>query len=209
MATYGGIIAQVANDLARSNINAEIGDEINAAVRDYDTKRVWFNETRDLTFSTVAAQDFYTVTDNANIPNLIRIDGMFSTLGTSDKWIVEPMDAVQMERMSPPNDRSRPAWYAYFGQTIRLWPIPDTVYTIRVLGWYRLAELANDSDTNIWTEHAASLLRLSAKRRVLANVIQDYEGAAAVQQLEDEAWRAIDRETILRRGAGLVTPTDF
>ena len=208
MATYGEIVTQVANDLARSNISAEIGDEINAAIRDYDTRRVWFNEKRDLTFSTVAAQDIYTSADNSNIPNLIRVDAMFSTL-SSDKWIIEPMDAVEMERMSPPNDSGRPGYYAYFGQSIRLWPYPDAVYTIRVLGWYRLSELANDSDTNIWTQYVYGLLRLSAKRRVLANVIGDIEQAIAVKQLEDEAWAAIDRETILRRGAGLITPTDF
>lgn len=209
MATYGDIIAQVANDLADSNINSEIGDEINAAIREYDTRRVWFNEKRDLTFSTVAAQDFYTSADNSDIPNLIRIDAMFSTSGSADKWIIEPMDAVEMERLSPPNDGGRPGYYAYFGQSIRLWPYPDQAYTIRVLGWYRLSELSQDSDTNIWTQYAAGLLRLSAKRRVLANVRQDYDNASKVFELEQEAWAAIDRETILRRGAGLVTPTDF
>ena len=208
MATFGEIISQVANDLADSNINSEIGDEINAAIREYDTRRCWFNEKRDLTFSTVAAQDFYTSSDNSNIPNLIRIDAMFSTL-SSDKWIIEPMDAIEMERNSPPNDSGRPGFYAYFGQSIRLWPYPDTVYTIRVLGWYRLSELSEDSDTNIWTQYAAGLLRLSAKRRVLANVRQEYDAASQVFQLEQEAWSAIDRETILRRGAGLVVPTDF
>lgn len=209
MATFGEIIAQVANDLARTNINSEIGDEVNNAIRFYDTKRVWFNERRDITFSTVAAQEEYTSADNAYIDDLIKIDGMFTTLGSGDKWIMTPMDAVWRESLTPPNDPGRPTHYTYINRVLRLWPVPDAVYTVRVMGWYRLAALSADSDTNIWTQEASDLLRLSAKRRVLANVVQDYEMAAAVQSLEREAWDAIERETILRTGSGWICPTSF
>ncbi len=209
MATFGDIIAQVANDLARTNLNAEIGEEINAAIREFDTKRVWFNESRDLTFNTVAAQAEYTVSDNANIPNLIRIDGMFSTLNSNDKWLLKPMDKVQREWLTPPNDPGRPTWYTFTNKVLTLWPVPDAVYQIRVMGWYRLSALAIDSDTNIWTEEAADLLRHSARHRLLLNVIQDEAGAGLAKVAEERAWGAIERETILRTNAGTICHTDF
>jgi hypothetical protein len=208
MSTYVEIVAQVADDLARTNIGSQIGAEVNAAIRYYDTKRAWFTEERTLTFSTVAAQEDYTSADNSYIDDLIRIDGMWSTL-SNDKWRICPMDYVEREGLTPPNDSGRPVYYAYTSRTIRLWPVPDAVYTVRVLGWYRLAALVNDSDTNVWTEEAEDLIRHSARRRVQANVVRDYEGAAATKQLEDEAWSAIDRETILRSGSGIICPTDF
>jgi hypothetical protein len=209
MATFGEIIAQVANDLARTNINSEIGDEVNNAIRFYDTKRVWFNEKRDLTFSTVIGQEEYTSAANADIPNLIKIDGMFTTLGSTDKWVMTPMDAVWREWLTPPNDPGRPTHYTNYNRVLRLWPVPDAVYTVRVMGWYRLAALSVDADENIWTQEASDLVRMSAKRRVLANVVQDYEAAAAVQALEREAWDAVERETILRTGSGQICPTAF
>ena len=209
MATFGDIIALVADDLARTNLNSQIGNEINAAIREFDTKRVWFNETRDLTFNTVAAQAEYTTADNSNIPNLIRIDGMFSTLNSNDKWLLKPMDKAQREWLTPPNDPGRPTWYTFTNKVLTLWPVPDAVYQIRVMGWYRLAALSIDTDTNIWTEEASDLLRHSARRRLLTNVVQDAEGAAIAQTSEAAAWAAIERETILRTNAGTICHTDF
>src|SRR5690606_16496709 len=75
------------------------------------------------------------------------------------------------------------AW-SYYNQEIRLYPIPDGVYTIRLqLGNYRLTALASDSDTNAWLDEAYDLLKARAKYILYKNTIKD--AALAAEALND------------------------
>lgn len=206
---FGTLRAKIADDLARSNLTTQIGDAINEAIADLDAERFWFNNQRSLTFNTVAGQEFYSSSDNANIPNIIRIDQLIVGDGTNDEWPAIRKDNDLLELLDPPSTRSQPRLYAYIESKIRLWPKPDIVYSCRVTGWYRLAELSNDGDTNVWIQNAWNLVRLSARRRVQANVIRDNNAALATYQLENEALDRLRRETILRMGYGTIKPTRF
>lgn len=58
MATYGDMQARIADELARTDLAAEIQNEIQTAISYYENERFWFNEGQ-WTFNTVNAQELY------------------------------------------------------------------------------------------------------------------------------------------------------
>jgi hypothetical protein len=71
-------------------------------------------------------------------------------------------------------DSGQPTFYAYFGQQISLFPIPDSSsYVFRVIGSKKLTELAAAGDTNAWTNDAEPMVRARAKWHLYTHVIKD------------------------------------
>ena len=65
---------RIADEIARDDLTTQIGYAINDAISAYNNERFYFNETRDLTFYTVASQELYTSSDLADMPNILKID---------------------------------------------------------------------------------------------------------------------------------------
>lgn len=204
MATFGELKTRVSNDLVRPNLLTEIGYAINEAIRDYSSERFWFNQSRSVTFNTVASQRWYTSSDNASIPNLAVIDqvicdndGDLNEVPMVENWWLETVDDGTTEE--------EPTMYAYFDRQMRLYPVPDGVYAIRVVGIVAPTELSADSETNVFTLYAPTLIRLSAKRRIYAEVMKDPAKAELEAQNENLARMRLLRETSMRAGPVVVS----
>jgi hypothetical protein len=214
MTTLADIKSDIADDI--DDTTNEYSDAITKAVqgaqRYCERSTYYFNETRDVTFTTVNAQEWYDESDNANIPTLVRIVAAYSEDAQGQRTTLKRVSPEEIETLSDNSAATgEPYCWTYFNQKIRLYPIPGaTAYTIRLqLGPYRLTELSDSADTNAWLDEAYDLIKARAKYILYKNTIKDANLAA--EALND--WRdqdtALTGETAMRHGTGRVCPTDF
>lgn len=209
MTTFALLKSAVADDLERSDLTSQIGTEINNAIKEYARRRFWFNQSRTLTFSTVASQEFYGTSDNTSIPYLTVIDLVVLTDG-SNKYPLFRTDNDDMEMMlTPTTANNRPTNFARVVNEIRLYPVPDAAYSIRINGLVRPADLSADGDTNIFVTEAFDVIRHSARRRVMSNTLKDYDGAGVAAEAERSAYESLLSESTLVMGRGGIEATDF
>lgn len=211
MSTYGVMQTRIADELNRSDLTTQIQYAIKTAIKTYDKTRFWFNESRSFTFSTVDGQEFYTSTDNTNIPNLLAIDTIQITITSSDKYILQRVPYEQIEAISSNTtvDEGQPTWFAYYGKQLRLYPIPDGVYSVRVSAVWALDDLSATSDTNAWMTDGETLIRSRAKRELYTHVIRDTDGAAAMAQAEITELKDLRSASVMRASTGIVQATEF
>lgn len=198
MATFAEVQAEIANDLARTDLTAEIAQAVLDAIEHHSTERFWFNETRDYTFPTVAGTAEYEIAPASGLQDFIEIDFVKRLPGTTLRRIRQD----EYDAMDVSSSTGQPSQYSYFGATFFLYPTPDAAYTIRVGGQYRLVPLAAADDSSIWTTTARNLIRSTSKLLVGANIIHlEGDELSTLSQLENAALDRLRRETRRRKGA--------
>jgi hypothetical protein len=214
MTTLADLTSAIADDI--DDTTGEYSDQIltaiQAAQRYCERSTYYFNETRDVTFSTVDGQEWYGAADNANIPTLIRIEAVYSEDTNAQRVTLDRVDPRELEILADNSATTgEPFLWTYFNQKIRLYPIPGVeVFTIRLqLGLYRLAPLADPADTNAWLSEAYDMLKARAKYILCKDTLKD--PSLAAEALND--WRdqdeALAGETASRAGSGKIRPTSF
>lgn len=207
------LTADIADDIddTTGEYGAQILTAIQGAQRFCERQNYYFNETRDETFVTVAAQQWYGAAANANIPTLVRIQA---------SYYVDSQGNVLMMRRALPEDLEilsgngaalgQPYAWTYFNKQIRLYPIPNAVYTVRLqLGPYRLTPLVSPTDTNAWLDEAYDLLKARAKYNIYKNTIKDPGLAIEAKADWAEQDEALTAETASRSGTGRIRATRF
>lgn len=214
MTTLADLTSAIADDIddTTGEYSGAILTAIQAAQRYCERSTYYFNETRDVTFTTVNGQEWYSSADNANIPTLIRIEAVYSEDANGQRQFLTRETPKELEYLSDNSATTgRPYMWTYFNQKIRLYPIPGAdVYTIRLqLGLYRLAPLALPADTNAWLSEAYDMLKARAKYILCKDTLKD--PSLAAEALND--WRdqdeALAGETASRAGSGKIRPTSF
>jgi hypothetical protein len=188
--------ARIASELRRSNITSQIASAITTAIEAYQQERFFFNERRDVTFPTVALQEFYTSADSASIPLLIKLDYANVYVGGTAYTLV-PQSAATMEELSDSSTNTgQPSEYVWYGESLRLYPVPDGVYTIRLAGVFvAAAPAADDEASNPWMTKAERLIRSRAKLELAIHVLQDQMLAAAMGEAVRDAWDDLKTRT--------------
>lgn len=209
MSTLGTLKAEIADDLLRSDLSTQIASEISNAIRYFQNKRFYFNETRGETFATVAAQAVYSSSDDAAIPEFIEIDQITVTDGTST-WELDILTPKEWEIANAVATTNRPTGYAYFNQSLMLYPTPDAAYTARVIGHIKKAEPADDAESgNVWMTEAYQLLRYRSAKMISSTKTLDAARAQIFGNLEGEEFQRLKAETAARITSNSVTPTEF
>ena len=214
MATLADIKADIADSIddTTGEYAAQIATAINKAIRYCERKTFYFNETRDVTFVTVDGQEWYGAADNANIPTLVHIQAAFREDANNVRLPLN-YDYPQSIELLADNSaiRGEPMSYTYFGQRVRLYPIPDTQpFTIRLqVGPYRLTALSGDADSNVWTTEAQDLITARAKYIVANDTLKDAVIAAEALNDYNDQLTALEAETSSRNGSGYIQPTSF
>lgn len=214
MPTLGDMKADIADDIddTTQEYADQIGKAILAAIRYCERETYYFNETRDVTFQTVSGQQWYDAADNADIPTLVHIERAYSEEASGQRSELLRYRPNDLEILSDSSvARGEPYGFTYFGQRIRLYPVPaSTQYTIRLqLSPYRIAALVDNDDTNAWTSEAYDLIKARAKYILAKNTLLN--AALAVESLNDynDQSDALKRETSSRNGTGCIVPTSF
>ena len=210
MSTLGLLKSRISDDLARDDLSTQIGQAIEDAIEHYRCRRFFFNETRSATFTTASGQAVYSVGDDDDIPLFFDLDDMFLT-DSSQTYRLKVDDPHRLELLSDSSSASgRPYRYAWFDQSIRLYPIPDGAYTVRPVGAIEKASPAGDNETgNVWMVSAFELLRCRAKAYLYAHVIKNIEMAGVCQSAEAQAIGALRGATNKRTTTGRITASQF
>lgn len=199
MTTYATMRTRILDEIINESLTtAQVNAAIQSAIAHYQRVRFYFNETRAETFLTMSSQEFYDAADNTNIPNLSKIDKLvISVNGTRYPLTVQPWELLE-QKSSTTTALGQPDEYSYYAQQIRLYPIPDGSYTVRISGLVRFAALSADGDTNDWMTDGEELIRARAKWDLAANVVYAPEIELAAGKMESIALRVLNAETVRR-----------
>jgi len=213
MTTFADIKAEIADDLddTTGEYAEQIGRAVNAAIRYAERFAFYFNETRDMTFATVPSREWYDGSDLADINTLVRIEAAYLQQANGQVTDLIRFPPEEIEQLADNTAASgEPYGFVYFGQRMRLYPIPDAVYTVRLqLGPYRLTPLAADADSNAWLEEAYDMVKARAKYLVYKDTIKDPALAAEALNDYQDQFSVLKAETSSRNGAGRIVPTCF
>lgn len=209
MPDFATMQARIADELARSDLIAQIPRAILSAIQHHERRRFPWNEAAG-TFQTVVGQEWYGAADFPDLANCAAVDAMSIRIGGTSWDEVRQRAIAWLEYMAD-DVTGDPTDFAFYGARLRFYPIPSEVRTVRMLYLRKLPALASGSDTNAWTEDGEELIRLRAKVDLLENVIREAESfneAARLRAREMEILSAITVEANRRAASGVITAYD-
>jgi hypothetical protein len=194
--TLGDMKDRIARELRRSNIDTQIAEAISTTIQAYQAERWHFNESRDVTFNTVAQQEFYDEDDLAALGNIMKIDYVKVRLNDTTFSLLPDVPS-EIESAATSNvSTGLPGWYVYYNRQLRLYPIPADAYLVRVAGVFRFAAPATDGETgNFWMTDGEALVRARAKYELALHVLYDATLAQNMGQATVEAQGQLKRMT--------------
>jgi hypothetical protein len=210
MTTAAVMAARIADDLARGDLSNQIYAAMNDAVRAYHLTRFYFNETRNSTFSTVAAQSLYTSADSADIPDMFEFDDVQITVG-GNVYSLEREDATVLEQLIGSTASSGdPLSWAWANQGLLLYPIPNAVRTIRMIGAIQIeGPETPTTEGNIWMNEGYDLIMAHAKLSLALHTIHDQPMAEMMAAAAAGAKAYLERATSSKRATSRITATAF
>lgn len=193
MSDFGSIKARIADEMNRSDLTSQIGSAVVRAIEYYARERTVFNEDSQ-TGATVAD------TETVDFPSGLRfIDAIFATVG-SNKYKMHRVDWDDLEEMHAHSDsKGQPISYAVRNGQIRIFPTPNTAYTITFNGIYdatpAITTDSADDVTNGWmTGMAAELIVSRATYTICRSITFDSEMMSYARIAETEALRDVRSE---------------
>lgn len=210
MATQADMKARIADELARDDLTSQIALAIADAIAVHQNDRTLFNESRDLTFSTVALQQFYTNADVPGLSAMLIIDQVSLTYGVS-VWELDRRRPEDLEIAAQSAQiRGQPTSYSFYNRTLRLYAVPDNAYSIRVTGQTSIAAPASDTEAaNPWMNEAERLIRSRAKLELYLHVIKDTDKAQVMKLAADDALANLKSQLNGLVGTGSIQATRF
>jgi hypothetical protein len=209
MTTLAIMLAEIQADTERTSASdvTAMRAKIAAAVRQYQPKRFWFNESRSVTFNTVASTAEYTFTTIGT--EFYKIDGAFLTDG-SEITELERVNYTEIEPGQSTPTEAAPMAYAYIAKAVRLYDVPDAIYSARLVGHVKIAAPASDGEAdNIWMTEAYDLIMCRAKAELYAHRWEDPNNAQIMRAAEGDALNRLLGATHDKVALGYLEATEF
>ena len=203
MTTLAIMKARIASELRRSDLTTQIADAINTAIGAYEHERWYVNETRENTFTTVAEQPNYGVSDAAFIGVLSKIDYIFLTVGNQPfELLPETMKFIE-DSGTNNTFLGQPGWYAFYDEQIWLYPVPNDPWTVRVGGVIEQAAPVSDAEIgNFWMIKGERLTRSRAKYEIQLHVLKNAQAAMEMATAVTEAYDQLNVRTTRKTKTG-------
>jgi hypothetical protein len=192
MATYAELKTRIITEMVRDDLSDDLATQLTThiarACEYYANQRFWFNAIVT-TVNTVAN------TATVAIPTTVRrIDRL--TIPANYVELIEStlpdLDDVGHTTVG------RPERYAYYNDYVRLYPVPDAIYTLRIYGTAQIAAPSSDSDTNVWTTEAQDLIVAHTKMTLSRDQFRDPEGTQLFMGAVQDSLTRLRRETAQR-----------
>ncbi|MCK5602535.1 hypothetical protein KAR91_11715 [Candidatus Pacearchaeota archaeon] len=203
MTTYNDLKDQIADDLNRSDLTSQIEAGIANSVALYNQSRWWFNEGRAF-ISASASQAYYAVPSD-----MLDKDTMLVTIGGSKEPLVEK-SYEEIDNKDTDTYVGTPAEFCYFADQFRLYPKPNTGFTL-TLSFHKVLDPPTASASNAWTNRyiGFNLIRHATVREIAMHKMNAPNKAALASAGEKNALTALTTLNTKRMTRGRVTPTEF
>lgn len=117
------------------------------------------SEQLDYSITCIPGQSIYSL---QNYPSLKNVQAILGVRLLQSVWL--PLSRVNwyeqilwVDVVNPPF-QSLPAWWATYGQTLRVYPTPGAPYPLELMCNAAVAEPVLPTDENFWTDQAATLI---------------------------------------------------
>lgn len=157
MPTFGTLKTRISNAIKLTDTASlsRIGDAINRSIDFFENEHFGFNE---------ATSAITLTADNEVVPNIptdFEYEWQNGGLVLVDNQIHYPLQKITHEERASINSEvsARPTTYTVRNNQILLYPIPDQAYTVNLFYIKTYADLTLDTESNDWTNNAASLLQ--------------------------------------------------
>lgn len=202
MSTFQQLQDRITGDyLNRTDLNSETQRAIQAAVRKYERKRFWFNETAT-SVACVASQSYVAVPSN-----FLELDLLQVTDSSANVELIEK-DLKWIRRANTVPTHGIPTHFTIYQNRIELFPIPDSAYSLPIYYLHKYPALSAGSDTSEWTSAVEDVIVYHATKLMWATVLRNSEQANIYQSLEQEALISILAEKEQRQLTS-IKPTRF
>jgi hypothetical protein len=236
MTTYGDMVTRVQDELARTDLTTQVQGSIMRAIRFYERRRWWFNETR-FSFATVLGQEYYSDVDAVfrTISRLKLVDTATLIVNSVNRYPIRQRSWEYINTISnTTTNYGQPEDFCLYGasgysqmsattavasgQMIRLYPIPDSQpYTVQVAGLITLLDqealgpysFPANSTTDVWSLDCEDLICTRAKWDVCSAYLKDMDGAQAAKAQETEALQALTRINTMKISTGRAAGSPF
>lgn len=211
MTTLQTMIDEIESDTERSDTVA-ITAKIEAAIRHYQPRRLFFNESRSITFNTVASTDTYRFGTGLEITTeFYRIDSAWITIAAEDVRELTRRNYADLEGTADNNtDEGEPSDYAFINEAIRLWRNPDDAYEVRLTGHVKIAPPGSAVVTgNAWMVEGYDLIMCRAKAELYAHRWEDPANAQLMRIAEMDAFNRLKSATDDKVEDGHLAATEF
>ena len=190
MSTLATLKAEIADDLKRSDLTTAIAAEITRSIEFYQKEHLFFKESEETTFVTVADQVYYSSSDDANIGTFTSFEAVKIRIADNDYNLIL-LDIDLFETLNDPNaSAGQPANWVYYNKKIGLYPKPDAVYTVSMIGSLDVAGPASDAEAdNVWMTDGFKLIRAHTLSQISRFKLRDYDYA---DRMEVEARRQLN-----------------
>lgn len=199
MSDFTTMVSRIEREIVRDGMTADIKDSIVDAIKYYESDRFWFNEL-SATASTVTGG--YMVTAPANT---VEIDNINLIQSGGQVYTLDEVRLIEMERQQ--DQTAQPTTWAWFTDKLRLFPVPDAAYELRVIGFKRLPEIsasASNAATNSWMTDAEAMIRARAKHYLFDGRLRNAREADRALLTAEREWRRLKAKTERRVGLGIL-----
>ena len=205
MSTYGTMQDRIADELNRTDLTSQIQNAIQSSINFYRTRRFRFNEARAV--RNTAANDEY-----VGLPtNFLELDTLGVTVNSRYYQLLRKThDYLDEINWGAGTWTGFPTLYALYEENLRLYPIPDDTYELKLTYMKDLDDLSATADTNAWMTNGEELIRTHAKIDLLESVIRGPEAnqeAVRLRAREDQVLRVLDYSSTKVRATGRIRPS--
>ncbi|WP_455480479.1 phage adaptor protein [Bartonella sp. B12(2025)] len=188
----------------------QVQKAIFSAIRFCERLPFYFNESREIVFPTIKGKSRYGAEENPYITDFTRIVDAYIYEDEHSKSKLLRVDPLYIESIDNDFNDGTPTQYAYFEQKLVLYPIPDRVYSIRlILDPVKIKNIETMQEVSIWFCEAYELIKTRAKYELYTNIIKDPQMAAAAFAMFQEQLDALKIETSRRKNLFKIQHTDF
>lgn len=207
MDTFGDLVADVVNETRRS-MSDVIANLVLDSIAYYSGERFPFNEFTG-SFSVSSSQDTYTSVDASFIPQIADIDAVRLTVSTADKPTLRKLNWTQLEELNYPSSTGQPYAYAYWGQSMRFYPIPNGGYEVRVSGVLNETSLSLSTDSNSWTTRGEGkeLVKQRTKSLLYSEYLRDDANAGRAAGREQQELERLKKRLNRPQGTSTIVPS--
>ena len=188
MATLADIKDRIATEMERGDLEDELASllatHIERACEFYADRKFWFNS---IVTTAVTTPSVATVA----IPATVRIVERVTAYECD-------LQEAQLDDLPAETGAGTPRLYAYYNDSLRLYPTPSGAITLTVYGVAQIDAPDDDADSNAWTNEAQDLIVGHVKMALYRGALRDPEGAQmAIGEVQDALGR-LQRETARR-----------